>query len=363
MKFFSMLIKPASSKCNLNCKYCFYSDVADNRSIPDYGIMNKETSEILIKKCLDYFQEETTFTFAFQGGEPTVAGLDYFKHFINTINSNKKDYHHFNYAIQTNGTLLDDNWVKFLKENNFLVGISLDGFKQNHNEVRVKGRENPTYDSVMKSIKLLKEYEVDFNILTVLTSKLSKQAKKLFDFYLKHEFKYIQLIPCLPAFDNEDDDYALKPKDFYNFYNDFFKLWSKEYKKGNYISITYFDNIIPLFIGQPPSQCGYLGNCSMQYVVESDGSVYPCDFYVLDKYKVGNIKEDSIIDLYKSNITNEFINESRVKCNKCEQCRYLNICNGQCKRLSVCYYDNDFCGLQEFMKENEKEIIKIAGSL
>ena len=101
----------------------------------------------------------------------------------------------------------------------------------------------------------------------------------------------------------------------------------------------------------------------MQYVVESDGSVYPCDFYVLDKYKVGNIKEDSIIDLYKSNITNEFINESRVKCNQCEQCRYLNICNGQCKRLSVCYYDNDFCGLQEFMKENEKEIIKIAGSL
>ncbi len=363
MKYFSVLIKPASSKCNINCKYCFYCDVANIRSVADYGIMSKETTEILIKKVLDAFEEEVTITFAFQGGEPTVAGLSYFENFIEIVNKNIKDYHYINYAIQTNGILLDDNWVKFFKNNNVLVGISLDGFKQNHDSVRVKYPEKPTYDKVIKAINLLKKYDVDFNILTVLTSNLSKHPKKLFNFYLKHDFKYIQLIPCLPAFEDKEDEYALKPKEFYKFYNDFFKLWLKEYKNGNYISITYFDNIIPLFIGHPPSQCGYLGYCSMQYIIEADGSVYPCDFYVLDKYKVGNIKEDLIFDLLKSKVLKDFINEPRIKSNRCVNCRYKNICNGQCKRVSVCYYDENYCGLEEFMKENEKELINIARRL
>lgn len=363
VKYFSVLIKPASSKCNINCKYCFYSDVANLRNIPDYGIMSHGTSFNLINSVFNHFKEEVTITFAFQGGEPTIAGLSFFRDFVNIVKNNKEEIHHINYAIQTNGTLLNEDWCVFLKENNFLVGVSLDGFMNNHDAVRVRGINGKTYEQILKNIELLRRYEIEFNILTVLTSRLSKEPKKLFNFYLKHDFKYIQLIPCLPALDNIDDYFALKPKEFYSFYNEFFKCWLKEYKNNNYISVTYFDNIIPLFIGRYPSQCGYLGNCSMQFVIESDGSVYPCDFYVLDKYKVGNVNENSILDLIKSSILNNFINEKRVLCNKCSKCRYKNICNGQCKRMSVCYYDENYCGLYEFMHSNEKELIEIANSL
>lgn len=360
MKYFSMLIKPASSKCNINCKYCFYSDVANIRCIKDYGIMSETTMNNLIEKTLNYFKSETVITYAFQGGEPTIAGLNYFKKFVNKVNQKKKEYHTIRYAIQTNGILLNEEWVKFLKENDFLVGISLDGYMENHDALRVKGVLGKTYERVMEAIKLLKSCNVDFNILTVLTSKLSKNPKRLFQFYLKNNFKYIQLIPCLPSLEAEADQYSLKPEEFYEFYNVFFKCWLKEYLKGNYISVTYFDNVIPLFIGKMPQQCGYLGNCAMQFVVESDGGVYPCDFYVVDRYRLGNINDSGIIDLYKSIILNEFINEKRTKCSKCNGCRYEKICNGQCKRLSVCYYDDNYCGLYEFMKTNEKELTEIA---
>ena len=119
MKYFNALIKPASSKCNLRCKYCFYYDVAEHRNIKDYGIMGDETMKSIIDKVFDYFNEETTITFSFQGGEPTVAGIDYFEKFITYVNNRKKDFYSINYAIQTNGYLIDEKWVKLFKDNNF----------------------------------------------------------------------------------------------------------------------------------------------------------------------------------------------------------------------------------------------------
>ena len=157
MKYFSMLIKPASSLCNLRCRYCFYCDVAENREIPSYGVMNEETMKILIDKTLDFFREEVTITFAFQGGEPTVAGLDYFRRFIRRVNLKKKSYHLIQYALQTNATLLNDEWIRFLKQNRFLVGVSLDGYAAQHNAMRPDAKGQGTFARILENIEKLRQ--------------------------------------------------------------------------------------------------------------------------------------------------------------------------------------------------------------
>ncbi len=359
MKYFNILIKPASSKCNLRCKYCFYYDVASHRNIKDYGIMSDDTMKKIIDRVFDYFDEETTITFSFQGGEPTVAGISYFEKFIEYVNSRRKEYHIINYAIQTNGYLIDKKWAKLFKDNSFLVGVSLDGFKENHDSVRVDNNLKGTFDRVFKSIELLKKYKVDLNILTVLTNQLSKKAEELFEFYLKNDLKVIQLIPCLEDFDSESQ-YSLKPENFYKFYDKLFPLWFEKLKKGEYISFNYFDNLITLFMGKMPFQCGSLGFCAMQFVTEASGNVYPCDFYCLDQYCVGNFEKDSITDLLKSDRLKMFLKEEKRMCSLCKSCKFKGICNGQCKRMNQAYFNEDYCALYSFMSKYEKELTYIA---
>lgn len=356
MKYFNALIKPASSNCNMKCKYCFYHDVASNREIYCQEIMKKETSEIIIQKILDYFKENVEITFAFQGGEPTLAGIHYFKDFIDYVKQNKKGYHHIRYSIQTNGILLNDEWIDLFKKHQFLVGISLDGFIKNHDSVRILKNDKPTYDLVMRNIRKIKEKNISMNILTVLTSELSKKPEELFEFYKKNFFQYIQLIPCLPELNKSNSKYSLKPKEFFEFYKQLFLLWMNELKKGNYYSFNYFDNIILLFNRQYPYQCGYLGYCSMQFVIESDGSVYPCDFYCLDSYKIGNILDNSISDLIKSKALYRFFKEEKRISLLCNTCKFKGICNGNCKRQNICYFDDEFCALKEFMTLYEKQL-------
>lgn len=363
MKYFSMLIKPASSACNLRCQYCFYCDVAKNRKIPTYGIMDEATMNLLIDKTLGFFHEEVTITFAFQGGEPTVAGLDYFRRFIRRVHLKKKRFHHFQYALQTNATLLNDEWIAFLKQNRFLVGVSLDGYAAQHDAMRPDAEGQGTFSRIMENIEKMRRAKIEFNILTVLTRQLAQHPKKLFDFYLHHHFDYIQIIPCLPPFEELNDAYSLTPQAFFHFYDEFFTLWLEELKQNHYISVTLFDNLIPLFAGVPPQQCGYLGFCSMQFVVESDGSVYPCDFYVLDQYKLGNLRDLSLNELMKSPTLPQFLHEPHRTTPLCKTCRYARICHGQCRRMNVCYFDDQFCGYQAFIQKHEVMLSQLALTL
>ena len=348
MKYISFLIKPASSLCNLRCRYCFYYDVANNREIKSHNIMQEDTIKALVDKALG-LDDDAQITFAFQGGEPTVAGIEYFKYFTSYVDSHKTSQTIY-YAIQTNTTLIDDSWCELFKKYNFLVGVSLDGFEDLHDFFRKDVNLDGTFDKVMRNIKLLEEYKIDFNILTVLTSKLAKYPKELFSFYLKNKFKYIQLIPCLPGLKENENLYSLKPHEFSDFYKIFFDEWLKELKNGNYISINLFDNLIQLFNGIRPSQCGILGYCLMQFVVEANGDVYPCDFYVLDEYLSGNIKKDSLVEMLKSKNTQKFLNESRRECKECDNCKFKKICNKNCKRLNITYFDDEYCGYKDFLE-------------
>jgi len=360
MKYFSMLIKPASSNCNLKCKYCFYNDVTENRLVHSYGIMTTTTIDNIVSKVFSTFKESSTIQFAFQGGEPTCAGLAYFRYFIDSVKQNKKEYHHVEYSIQTNGTLINDEWIEFFLKNDFLVGVSLDGFKLNNDKYRVDQDDNGTFTKIMDNISQLRKAGVPVNILTVLTAGLALQPHQLYQFYQENHFDYVQLIPCLPPLGKHDDEYSLSPHAFSTFYQAFFDDWYRDLRRGKYLSLTLFDNLIQMFKDRPPLQCGYLGFCRMQFVCEADGSIYPCDFYVLDEFKVGNINDDLIENMIDSEVLKTFLNQKKRLSNKCADCRYWRICYGQCKRLNIDYFDDEYCGLQEFLTNKETDLINVA---
>lgn len=362
MKHISFLIKPASSLCNMRCRYCFYADVSAHREVKSHGVMQSQTMRALIDRALG-LGEDAEVTFAFQGGEPTLAGLEFFRYFTRYVSDHRINQT-IHYALQTNGYLVDKEWAEFFHENNFLVGVSLDGYRDLHNWLRPDSAQGGTYDRVMHAIELLRAAQVDFNVLTVLTAQLAKHPQKVYKFYRQHKLDYVQLIPCLPGFDDEEgDEFSLTPEAFASFYKAFFRLWTEDFRRGHYMSVTLFDNVIPLFRGYPPQQCGMLGRCAPQFVVESNGDVYPCDFYVLDQYRCGNVQTDSLEDMATCDAVKTFLAEPRRDCSQCATCPFERICHKNCKRLNVAYYRQDYCGYRDFLEYAAPAMQQIARSL
>ena len=208
----SLLIKPASGNCNLRCKYCFYHSIAENRTMPSYGRMTLETLEILVKKALD--QADYSCTFAFQGGEPTLAGLDFYCKLIEYVKLYNTKKIKVNYAIQTNGMVIDNEWAKFLHEYNFLVGLSLDGYKDLHDIMRVDVASKGTFNRVMNTVELFNKYKVEYNILCVVNDYLACHVQKAYNFFKKNGFQYLQFIPCLDPLGEipGGNEYSLTPE-------------------------------------------------------------------------------------------------------------------------------------------------------
>lgn len=328
----NMLIKPASSSCNLRCKYCFYSSIADNRNIKSYGIMSIETLETIAEKAFAY--AEGFVSFAFQGGEPTLAGLEFFEKLVELQKKyNTKNIQVFN-SLQTNGVKIDEKWASFLAKNNFLVGISLDGPKDIHDSNRIDVNSNGSYKNVMNAIKLFDKYQVQYNILCVINSRVARHVNKVYDFFKKNNFNYLQFIPCLDGIDEKlgSNPYSLKPEAYEAFLKTIFDLWYRDVVQGQGISIRYFDNLISMFLGNPPEACGMSGSCTCQFVIESDGGVYPCDFYAEDNWYLGSIKEMGFKDIKEGEKVKSFIEKSRVVDPKCKQCKWLGLCRGGCRR-------------------------------
>lgn len=359
----SLLIKPASSLCNLNCKYCFYKDVSKYQKEKSKGIMSFDVMQTLIRKSLNEVEDGGYIHYAFQGGEPTLAGLKYFQSFCDEVAKYKKENQQISYSIQTNGILLDDKWCTFLKNENFLVGVSLDGYESNTNRFRQSDKNKGIYYKIIKGVELLNKYKIDFNILTVVTNSLSKHPQALYNYLKEHGFSYVQFIPCLPPLNEIQSPYSLKAHDFAHFYKTIYDLWLKDYTDGYYTSISLFDNLIAMLAGFPSQQCGISGQCHAQLVVESNGNVYPCDFYVLDQYECGNIKENTFLEILKHVNLNLFLNEKKQYQPICEKCRFYNLCHGGCKRQNVVYFDHEYCGYQDFLNHAYPTVFEIANQI
>ena len=353
MKHISVLIKPSSSLCNIRCKYCFYADVSSLRKVKSFGKMTLETAQKMIVHIYADLEDGDTLTLAFQGGEPTLAGLDFFESIVSFIKKQKKKIN-VQYSIQTNGILINENWCHFLKKNQFLVGLSLDILPSQHNLNRIDTKGLGTFDRVMQTKTLFDSFGIEYNILCVLTNQLAKESKKIFQFLKEHHIQYIQFIPCLDdLMSTHKNDFTLTPQQFSSFYKQIFSLWLEELKIGNYISIKLFDDIFNLFVLQKVTACGILGNCQIQYVIEADGSVYPCDFYVLDEYRLGYIQEQTLKELFSQSIATSFLCAKQETSHFCNQCPFYQACRGGCKRMRDTIYvtsDENFCGYQELLK-------------
>lgn len=347
MKSLSLLIKPVSSGCQMSCSYCFYKDVASLRSCSDYGRMQKEFVQALLERVFQAADEDAVITFAFQGGEPLLAGLSFYEHFISMLNQLCTPNQTIHYAIQTNGYMLDEAWCSFFHTNNFLVGISLDGWKQQHDRFRTRNGSG-TYVKVMRAIQLLRRYHVSFNILSVLTRQLAQKPEKLYAFYKEHGFTHVQLIPCLAPLQGVSDTCSLTPELFYRFYRGFFDIWLQDNMKKQYMSVSLFDNLLRLLQGDTRQlTCGMLGACQFQYIVESDGSLYPCDFYVLDEYRCGNVMDTDLHTALHSKQAAACLKQEEPV--RCHTCPFQPICHGNCKRLRSVFMNPQQCGYQQFL--------------
>lgn len=365
----SLLIKPSGSMCNMSCKYCFYRDEAKYQEHKEASLMTVETLENVFKNTLPYATGRCIVTF--QGGEPTLSGLDFFKKAAEL----EKKYAppsgvRIENTIQTNGLLIDDKWAKFFYENRFLVGLSLDGTKEIHDQYRVLKDGSGTFDRVMEASEILKRHNVDFNVLSVLTKTSCKKAAAIYDFFDKKSFLWQQYIPCL----NEIGDlkslyeWSLESGDLAGFLKNQFDLWYRDFFGGHTHFNRYFDNLCAIIIGLSPESCDMVGVCSRQLVAEADGSVYPCDFYAVDSMKLGNFNENTLSEIEEKRRALGFIEGSKKRDEECAKCKWFFLCRGGCLRHRAksanpvgCKDRNRFCDdFKEFFEYAYPRLVEVS---
>lgn len=362
----SIMIKPSSSNCNMRCKYCFYFDEANNREVQSYGFISEQTTQNIIKKALSFAVDSCTFMF--QGGEPTIVGLPYFENFVELVKKYNEKKLNISYALQTNGFTIDEDFAKFFSKNNFLVGISLDGVKDVNDKNRIDIEGKSTYNRVMTSINYLKKNNAEFNVLSVVTSATSRNIEKIYKFFKKNDLVWQQYIPCLDPLAEQRGyaDYSLTPDKYTLFLKKLFDIWYLDIKSGNNVSIRYFDDILSVLVIGTPNTCTMQGRCIFHYVVESNGEVYPCDFYMLDDYKIGNINDVSFKEIDENRDALKFIERSFNVHEDCNKCKWYGLCRGGCMRdrenfttgeIEKTYYCESFI---EFFEYSYTRFVEIA---
>ena len=331
MNTLTLLVKPAAGLCNMNCRYCFYRLASETR---ENRIMTSETVDTLIQKIREY--RPSALSVVFQGGEPTLAGLDFFKDFVEKIKGNIKAP--VIYALQTNGLLIDDAFAQFFKENGFLVGVSLDGNRETNDRYRLDKSGESVFEKVQSSINTLKNHGVDFNILSVIDDKNADDIENSYSFFKEQGYNYLQFIPFVDG----ENGVSLTPEKYGVFLKKIFDLWYADFINGDYVSIRHIDNYIGILLGNPPENCAMCGVCGSYFVVEANGDIFPCDFYCKDEYRLGSICGEKPFEV--SEKQKEFIEQSMLIHEKCRDCKYRILCRGGCKRdRTDGYTKNRYC--------------------
>ena len=329
MRPFTLLIKPSGSDCNIDCKYCFYKDRAS-----EFGRGKQRMSdEVLAKFVKDYMQLNFPVVgFAWQGGEPTLMGVDFFRRAVELQKKYGSNGQEVSNTLQTNGVLLDDNWCRFLHENKFLLGISIDGPKEFHDKYRVDHSGSGTFDKVMRGIKNCQKHKVEFSALVLLNNKNVEHPDTLFNFLIENELTYLQFIPCVetgPA-TGSIADFSITPKQYGDFLCRLFDLW---YEYGlEKLNIREFDSLVTYFVLGKHTICAYSKQCAGFVVIEHSGDAFCCEFFVEPEWRLGNILETPLEKLAAGSKKRTFARDKENLCNKCLVCRYLDVCRGGCMK-------------------------------
>ena len=317
--------------------------------------MSEEILERLIK---DYLQLGFPVNaFAWQGGEPTLMGLDFFKKEVELQNKYGTPGQQITNSLQTNGILLNDEWCKFLADNNFLLGISIDGPKEFHDFYRLDHSGAGTFDKVVHGIEKCKEYNVEFNTLTLLNEHNIEHPEEVFNFLIGLGVKFMQFIPCVEINPetNKIADFSIKPSQYGDFLCKIFDLWSAYGPEK--VSIRDFDSILSYCLSSHHTICTYDKRCGQYIVIEHSGDAFCCDFFVEPKWRLGNILETPIEKLASSEIKRKFDRIKQNLSNKCLICRFLALCRGGCvkNRISV---GNDFSGTETYFCQAYKKFFE-----
>ena len=362
----SVLMKPSSSMCNMSCDYCFYCDEAEKRSQKSFGFMSEQTLKNVIRRTI--LRAEGMISYAFQGGEPSLRRLDFFEKAVAFQKQYNKNHVQVHNAFQTNGFAIDEEWCRFFKEHHFLVGLSVDGTKEIHDSMRHTRTGGGTFDLVEHAARLMDDHDVEYNILTVVTPQIVQNISGVYRAYKKRGWNFQQYIACLDPLGegHGTTPYSLTPELYGRFLIDLFELWSRDLQTGSQPYIRQFENYVGLAAGYMAEACDQRGVCGIQNVVEADGSVYPCDFYMLDEYRLGNFDEDRLDQIDARRKELGFIERSRQLGQDCKGCPHFRLCRGGCQRsrdwkAAGGFSEPEFCsGSRRFFERCGDKIYEIA---
>lgn len=344
-KDFDILLKPGGATCNMHCRYCYY---LDKRSLYPAG-QTRMPDELMEKVVREYLHayEGPRIPFTFHGGEPTLLGIPYFRRVLE-LQKRYGDGRPIDNAIQTNGTLLDDEWGEFLHENGFLVGLSLDGPEDLHDAFREYSSGRPSFRNVMHGLDVLRRHKVEYNTLTCVNSLSSRHAARIYKFLRGEGVRYMQFIPVVERVDKngvlsgppgdtpesiapELTEWSVAPHDYGDFLCRLFDEWRK--KDVGKIHVQLFETTLAHWLGMEGGLCFFRKECGCAPVVEHNGDVYACDHYVYPDYLVGNLTETPLASLARSPFMEKFgSRKSQTLTQKCRNCEYLFACNGECPK-------------------------------
>lgn len=394
---FHAMIKPSSNTCNLDCTYCFYLSKADLPKGPGTGRMSDEVLERFIKQYIDGVTGPEV-VFSWQGGEPSLMGLDFFRKVIAFQKKHAKPLQRIENDLQTNGTLLDEEWCQFLHDNRFLVGLSIDGPREIHDRYRVTKGGRPTFDKVFNASKLLHQYKVPFNTLTCVNRHNGRKPLDVYRF-LKNDVgsTYMQFIPIveykgfettaphhwnpakLPRVgtpqarpgqpDSIVTDWSVDPEDWGYFLCSIFDRWRKN--DIGKIMVNHFETLVSQHLGLGPQLCVYGEFCGKGVAVEHDGSIYSCDHYVYPEYRIGDIMSSTLDARVLSRTQVKFgYAKNETLPEFCRKCPYLSDCWGECPKNRIILTPdgqpglNYLCaGFRKFFAHALPEIDRIVATL
>ncbi len=359
MRRYHVMVKPIGSICNLNCTYCYYLHKAELLGSNSNFRIADEVLETHIRQYTEG-QDGDEVIFTWQGGEPTLLGLPFFEKVIALEQKYKRRGQNIENDLQTNGTLLDEDWCRFLKEHKFLVGLSIDGPEELHDRYRIAKDGKPTFKKVFAASRLLHEHGVRFNSLTVVNRLNAKRPLDVYRFLSRELEPYeIQFIPCVEpknfrsvapqkweaemapllnssvahpgSPDSVVTDWSVDPDDWGTF---LCKVWDEWYRRDyGKVFVNLFETAVGQWMGMDAQTCVYHEFCGKSVVLEHDGAVYSCDHYAYPEYKLADIHQVSSSEMVFSDRQVKFgLNKFLSLPQYCRECRYLFACNGECPK-------------------------------
>jgi uncharacterized protein len=328
----SLLLKPSGPECNLRCKYCFYIEKKEFFQKKTGYRMSEEVLETTIRQMMEQGSEQVIFQW--QGGEPTLCGVEFFERAV----ALQKQYgkgHIIANGLQTNGTLLTPEWARFFRENKFLIGLSLDGPQDLHNALRYTAVGGHVHDKVLKNAKMLIQEGVEVNILAVVSRDSAAMADEIYDFIKAQGFQWMQFIPCVERNEKtgEAASFSVTPEGYGDFLCRIFDRWWADFDDGKPTTfVRFFDELFYRYVGLEPADCTLREECGAYLIIEHTGDSYSCDFFVNNDNHLGNVLTHKLTDMLNSSAQNAFGKKKSNRHAKCTTCEWENWCRGGCPK-------------------------------